>query len=162
MCTGSKKKWSNVHACTSSVRWNICCIQADSQMHRFLEQLDWYCGHADVRRRVLHPLRIGFWSENSNRLVVGSTRGLQSFVALHAVVEARCHPMEAEKWVVHKLGSSPFSRLGGVSGLDVTIHLSYRQYLIERVLARRSLHTIADVPSRTLNPMSSQSAGQSA
>lgn len=30
--------------------------------------------------------------------------------------------MEAEKWVVHKLGSSPFSRLGGVSGLDVTVH----------------------------------------
>lgn len=122
LCTGSKKKWSNVHACTSSVRWNICCIQTDSQMHRFLEQLDWYCGHADVRRRVLHPLRIGFWSENSNRLVVRSTRGLQSFVALHAVVEARCHAMEAEKWIVHKLGSSPFSRLGGVSGLDVTVH----------------------------------------
>jgi hypothetical protein len=47
---------------------------------------------------VLHALGVGLGTEDVDSLVVRGAVGLEAFVALLAVVQSRCHAMDAEEW----------------------------------------------------------------
>lgn len=91
LSTGAKEQWSNVHACASAMRWDELGIQADSQVNRLLEQIDWNFRHADVGSRMLHTFGILLRSKDANGVVSGASGCLKTLIALHAVVQTRCH-----------------------------------------------------------------------
>jgi hypothetical protein len=71
---------------------------------------------------VLHALGVRLRTEDIDRLVVGRTVSLKTFVALLAVVEGGCHAMDAHEWRLNELGGGPFAGLDGVGRFDVAVH----------------------------------------
>lgn len=90
-------------------------------MNGLFEELDWYIWHAHERSRVLHALSILLWPEDSYGIISRASVCLQAFVALHAIIEAWSHAMQAEEWILYKLRRGPLANFNGVLGFDVTI-----------------------------------------
>lgn len=101
---------------------------------------------------MLNPLGILLRTEDSNGLVVGSARGFEAFVALHAVVQTWGHAVDAKEGVLDEFGRSPFAACEGVGGFDVAV--DWGGELVGRIVVGGYQ---CDLPSRTLNPMLSQS-----
>lgn len=123
LSTGAKQEGPDVHARAGPVGWHEGGVQRDGEVHGFLEQLDGNFGHADVGSGMLHSLGVFLRAENANRLVVGSARCFESFVALHPVVESWGHAVEAEEGVGHEFGRCPLACLDRVAGFDVPVDL---------------------------------------
>lgn len=71
---------------------------------------------------MLHAFGIHVWTEDGDGGVVGSTEGLETFIALLAVVETGSHAVDAEVGRGDELGSGPFASLLGVGGFDVAVY----------------------------------------
>ncbi len=67
-----------------------------------------------------HPLGILQRPENGYP-VVGSAEGFDALECLLAVVETRCHAMDAEEGVLDEGGFAPFSGFDTVVGFDMAI-----------------------------------------
>ena len=72
-------------------------VQADGELDALPEVLSGDMRNGNGGSRVLHALRIRLGTEDVDSLVVGRAVGLQALVALLAVVEGRCHSMDAEE-----------------------------------------------------------------
>lgn len=70
---------------------------------------------------MLHAFGIHVWTEDGDGRVVGGAEGLETFVALLAVVETRSHAVDAEVGRGDELGGGPFACLLGVGGFDVAV-----------------------------------------
>ena len=73
---------------------------------------------------MLHALRVLVGPEDVYALVGGVAKGFQALVALHAVVEAGRHAVDAEVGVGDELGVGPFPCCLGVGGLDVAVYFA--------------------------------------
>jgi len=63
---------------------------------------------------------ISVWAEDGD-LVVRRAEGLHALVCLLAIVERRCHAMEAQVWVCYVFGLRPDASLDAVVGFDMAI-----------------------------------------
>ena len=70
---------------------------------------------------MLHPLRILTRPEDVDALVVRGAEGLETLVALLAVVETGSHAVKAEEGVLDEFGGGPLAGWFGVGGLDVAV-----------------------------------------
>ena len=90
-------------------------------MHTFLEMIHRHFRYAYEACTMLHALSVLLGSEDVDGLVIGTSEGFQSFVALLAIVEAGCHAMNAQERVFDESGRSPLAGLDGIVGLDVAV-----------------------------------------
>jgi hypothetical protein len=79
------------------VRRNKLGVQADGELDALPEVLSGNMRDGDGGSRVLHALGVGLGTEDVDGLVVRRAVCLQALVALLAVVEGRCHSMDAEE-----------------------------------------------------------------
>lgn len=97
LCRAAEEERTNVHGRACAVRRHVLGVQADGQLHAMLEVVDGDVGNGDGGRGVLHALSVLLGTEDVDGLVVRGAVGLQSLVALLAVVETRCHAVDAHE-----------------------------------------------------------------
>ena len=73
---------------------------------------------------MLHALCVLNWPKDVDGLVVRTPEGLQAFVTLLSIVQARCHAMDPQEGIFDKLGLRPFARFDTVVGFDMPIDLA--------------------------------------
>ena len=137
--TAAEQQRTNVHRRSGAVRWHVFSVQAHCQMYALLEMMDRHFRYGYEARTVLHPLRILFYAEDIDGLVVGRTERLQTLVALLAVVEAGCHAVESEEGILDELRWCPFSRRFGEGRFDVAVDFAYTEADVVPICGRVSV-----------------------
>lgn len=106
---------------------DVSCVETHGQLDAFVEEVYGNGGHADKGRAVLHALGVLLRPEDGDARVIGRAEGFQAFVALHSVVEAGRHPVEAQEGVAHEFGRCPLPGGDGVVRFDVPVYFLERE-----------------------------------
>lgn len=122
LSTRTKQERADIHARSSSMRWDKFGVETDSQVYALLEVVDRDLGHANKRSRMLHAFCVLLWSEDANGFVVWTSGCLESLVALHTVVKPRRHAVKAQEGILDEFWWRPFSCLNRVGRLNVPVH----------------------------------------
>jgi hypothetical protein len=107
------------------MRRHVLRVQTHGEVYGLLEQLNGDFRHTDERSRVLHALGVLLGSEDTNGLVIGAPRGFQTLIALHSIIQARGHAMQAKEGIFDESWRCPLPSLDRIGGFDMAIDLAY-------------------------------------
>jgi hypothetical protein len=125
-------------------------------MYAFQEMLFRHWRYRDKFSGMNHSFCVLRGAKDEYSVVLGITEGFESFVTLLTVIQTGCHSVNGEVRRGNKTRRCPFATGDGVGRFNVSIDcIKFSGWCSEYVGIRRG-----EVPSRTLKPMSSQSAAK--
>ena len=102
------------------MRGHIFSVQRDSCVDAFLEDRFWYGRDRDEACGVCQACGIAGRAEDGD-FVIRRAESLHALICLLAIVERRCHAMEAQEGICYIFGLRPDASLDTVVGFDMAI-----------------------------------------
>lgn len=121
MCGAAKQDRTYIHAGAGRMWWDKLGVPCDGHVDGIDEETIGRGRHSDEGGAVVHAARVHVGAKEADAAVVGGAEGLEAFVALLAVVEARGEAVDREEGGDDELGRGPFACFDVVVRLDVTV-----------------------------------------